>query len=105
MPPTIAQLSNIDIITAFDRALGNGKGVRIFCETRGNAVNKRQQCYRAREVDRQENKKIYPPDDPMYKRSIYDALIFIPRIAEDGSWFLYIEVSTPERLESVMEDL
>jgi hypothetical protein len=105
VPPTSALLAHTDLLSAFDRAIGNGKGVRVHCGDHGDVVNLRQRAYRARELDRKENRKVYAPDDPMYGRSVYDSLIFIPRSNDEDGWFLYIEVSSPQRLEEVMEDL
>lgn len=106
MPPPTSQLAHTDILAAMDRAISNGKGVRVFCgPSLGDAVNLRQRAYRAREIDRRENRKIYEPEDPLYGRSVYDRLLMIPRENDADGWFLYIEVSTSERLEDLTEDL
>lgn len=105
MPASTSILAHKDIQAALDRALANGRGVRIACPNGiGEAYNLRQRCYTLRQLDRRENAKIYPEDDPLYNRSVYDSLTITPAQA-NGTVYLVIEVSTPERLESRMEDL
>jgi hypothetical protein len=104
MPPSNSLLAHRDVQAALDRALANGRGVRIRVESAGHATNLRQRCYKVRELDRRENAKIFPHDNPMHGRSVYDALTMTPA-EDDGTVYLVIEVSSPERLEEVMEDL
>lgn len=104
MPPSSSPLAHKDIEAALDRALSNGTGVRIRCAGYGYAVNLRQRAYKLREIDRRENRKIYTEDDPSYGRSVYDACLITPREI-DNQWYLVIEVSSPQRLESMIEDL
>src|SRR5579863_4492681 len=100
MPPSSSPLAHKDIENAMSRAISNGIGVRIFCPGGlGDAKHLQQRAYRCRIIDRKENQRIYSEDHPMYGRSTYDSLVITARQAEDETWFLYIEVSTPERLE------
>ncbi len=105
MPPNVSPLAHKDIEECLNRALANGRGIRVFCGDYGTANALRQKAYTLRKLDRSENRKIYDPDHPSYNRSPYDALVLTPRQAADGEWFLYIEVSSPEKLQHVIEDL
>lgn len=97
-------LSHRDVLRILDRALSNGRGVRVACESLGKAKNLRQRCYTMRAVDRKENTRIYQPADAMYGLSVYDCLTL--DVGEDaGVIYLIVEVSAPERLESLMQDL
>lgn len=106
MPPSESPLAHKDIEEALDRAIANGKGIRLFCPGgHGQAISLRQRAYKLREIDRRQNRRLFEPDHPMFGNSVYDALVFAPRQASDETWFLYIEVSTPKRLEELMEEL
>lgn len=104
MPPSTSPLAHRDIAGALDRALANGRGVRLRCEDYGMAVTLRQKAYTFRKIDKRESKRIYDSDNPLYNASPYDALVMTPR-EHDGEWYLYIEVSRAERLADIMEDL
>lgn len=104
MPPNTSPLAHRDIAGALDRALANGRGIRLRCEDHGMAVTLRQKAYTFRKIDKRESKRIYDSDHPLYNASPYDALVMTPR-QHDGEWYLYIEVSRAERLADIMEDL
>lgn len=104
MPPSNSTLAYRDIEEIFERAIANGKGIRIKCPTPGAAKSIQVRAYKYRTIDRKENKKIFGPDDPLHGRSAYDCLLLsVKRIKEQ--WYLIIEVSTSERLEALVEDL
>jgi len=58
-----------------DQAIESERGVqRLFHgeeEGRGNAMNFRVRLHTARDVDRRENRKLYPPEDPMHGQTLY----------------------------------
>jgi hypothetical protein len=105
MPPSASPLAHKDIEATLDRALANGKGVRIFCGDQATATGLRQRVYTLRKLDRRSSLRVYTPDDPMYGKSAYDAVICTPRVDTNEEWWLYIEVASPERLAEVTEDL
>ena len=104
MPPNSSTLAHQDIRAAMDRALENGRGVRISCDTPGDVYNLRQRFYTVRRLDRADNAKTYDTDHPLYGRSVYDTLIVYPA-SEGNTIYCVIEVSTPDRLEERIEDL
>ena len=109
MPPTNSTLAHADIQAVMDRALANGRGCRVRCKDLGEAYSMRQRFYTARKLDREHNKRIYLPEDPRHRQSVYDALIVYPAAANeddpsDSIWCV-IETSTPNRLDERVEDL
>lgn len=82
-----------DAREVFERATTAPKGIRILCSDRAAAVVLRSRFNYFRKLDREENKKTYPPDHPMYNRSAYDKLVL--RIPQDEP-ALYIEPHTAE---------
>jgi hypothetical protein len=95
-----------DIAEAFDRAIANGKGIRIRCASKGAAKSLQVRSYKYRTIDRQENSKVYAeqPDHPLYGRSEMDSII-ISIEEKAGVWYVVYTCSTPERLDSMIEDL
>lgn len=98
-------LSYADVRTAMDRALANGRGILVKRDTEGQVHHLRQRCYQMRVLDRAANAKTYEPDHPMYNRSVYDKLAFSPRVMEDGTPCLQIEVASEEALEERIVEL
>lgn len=74
MPFNHSPLAFDDIREIFDRALASAKGVRVKTETPGAAVQLRHRMNAFRSLARRENAKIYPEDNPMHGRSVYDRL-------------------------------
>ena len=105
MPPSRSPLAHADIQAIMDRALGNGKGCNILCRDVGEANSLRQRFYTCRIIDREKNAKIFPPEDPRWGRSVYDALTIYPSLNDRGEVCCTIEVSSAERLEERVEDL
>lgn len=105
MANSYSPLSYADIAKVCDRALENGRGIQVKCDTIGYAHHLRQRCYEYRLIDRAQNAKTYEEEHPMHNRSVYDALIFRPAVMEDGTPVLEIEVSSPERFEERIVEL
>lgn len=105
MGSKLSSLAYSDIRTILDRALENGRGVLIRCDTHGQAAHLRQRCYEWRLRDRELNAKTYPDiQDPRHASSVYDRLIFTPANTEEGP-VLQIVVASPERLEERIVEL
>lgn len=105
MTVSMSPLAHADVRAVMDRALSNGRGVKIACVDIGEANSLRQRIYTMRKIDREANTKTYPEDDPRFGRSPYDALVVYPALDADDSTCLVIEVSTAERLNERVEDL
>src|SRR5262245_24373998 len=104
MPMSHSLLSYADVREVMDMALRSAKGIRISCETLGDAYNLRQRCYSYRLMDRVENSKTYDDDHPLHNRSEYDKIIIIPEGDGEGKYYLRLEVSSPERLAGRVEE-
>ena len=82
-----------------DRALDTEMGVRIECQTQGEAYQHRTRLHTARKIDRKLNRESRDIDDPNYGVSDYDKLIVSTRTA-DGKWWVYIKpVVIPSNIE------
>lgn len=104
MPLSPSILSYDDVRSVMDRALANGRGVKITCETIGAAYSLRQRMYNFRKLDKRENAKVYVEGEPLHNRSIYDKLTFTP-IEEDEVPKLVISVRSAEALDELVEEL
>lgn len=77
MPMSRSRFSYMDCHKAMEAALQSDKGVFWLCKTEGEAVHLRGRLNRARELDRDDNKLMYPdPSQPLHGRSYYDSLSF-----------------------------
>lgn len=88
--------SYADVREVFDRALAAEKGIRIKQASAGAAVSFRQRLYSFRKRDREESRKIYPPEHPHHNASAYDELVAV--IEPEFPDFVYIYKATA-RLE------
>lgn len=91
-----------------DQAVESERGVqRIFpgAGARGDAMNFRVRLHKARDYDRRENKKIYPPDDPMHGQTLYAQLTVRAPYWDDERevWVLKIERNIAG--EMIVEDI
>jgi len=81
-----------DIKDAFDQAMASTKGIKIECKNNGEAIGLRSRFNYFRKLNRADNAKIYDPDLPLHKASIYDKLLLrIPAKGQPDDNFLYIE--------------
>lgn len=78
-------------LAIWEQALNDPKGVRVCYPNWDVAHQARSRFQQARALDRQQNKRIYPPDHRLYGKSSFDVLIC--RIREDasGEHWVYIE--------------
>ena len=83
-----------DIREMLDRALQSERGLRVKLKTKGAGNNLRQRASYFRQLDRRENKKVYPEGDPMHGRSAYDVLILklVEPDAGDTEHQCYMEI-------------
>lgn len=105
MPPNNSAIAYRDLQEVADRAIANGRGVRVSCSTLGEAHVLRSRLYKMRDLDRKSNRKIYAEDHELHGRSVYDPLLLTPMQDEKGQIFLVVEVSSVERLEERIEEL
>jgi len=105
MPPNNSVLAYRDLQEVADRAIANGRGVRVSCSTLGEAHVLRARLYKMRDLDRREPRKVYDPEHALHGRSVYDPLILTPSQDEKGQIFLVVEVSSAERLDGRIEEL
>ena len=105
MPVASARLSYTDCFTLFERAYEDPKGARYQAGDGSYGQNKyfSMRMHQARAIDRQDNKELFPPGDPLYGRSIYDALIVQLKEDAEGKWWVY--VSHTEINQSEIESL
>lgn len=76
---------------ALDKALEEKTGIRIKCQTQGDANQYRVRLHTARTLDRQLNRESREISDPYYGTSDYDKLIVRVRPNGDGTWWVYIQ--------------
>ena len=85
-----SRLAYRDCFDLLDRALEEGRGIRIELASRANATTFRMRIHQARQLDRTDNTATYPADHHLYGCSIYDELV--ARIEElDGRVFLHLD--------------
>jgi len=96
-----SRLAYTDCFDLMDRALDDGKGVRVKFGNHGDAWSYRLRCNAARQIDRKENLHIYEEGHPLHGRSEYDRLWL--RIRDIDGYWLYLEVRAINDL--IVEDL
>ena len=84
-----SRLAYQDVYDVFDKALNDEHGIRIPFPSRGKAAYYRMRMYAAREIAREDNKKVYEEGHPMYGRSNYDAFSATLREVK-GIWYIYL---------------
>lgn len=81
-----------DVKGLFEQALMADKGIKVTLTSHAQAVALRARFNYFRKYDRECNRTIYSPENPMHQRSVYDILVLRipPKDAEDAN-VLYIE--------------
>ena len=75
---------------AAESAEAGGPGVRVRLATWADANYFRMRMNNCRAINRRDNADIYDPGDPLYKGSLWDALmVTIKRV--DGEFYVYVE--------------
>lgn len=90
MPTSTSRLSYPDCEAFFNRALEDEIGVRLYFQTQGHARQFYVRCNTFRSICRDDNRKMYDRDHPMYSRSEYDPIQLTVVPTEDqAEWFVY----------------
>jgi len=82
-----------DCYEYFDRAIAAEKGIRILVADESAAYHLRLRINKARVLQREESRRIYPPTDPRYGKSENDRfrITMHPTAEGDGGYWVYIE--------------
>jgi len=84
-----SRISYSDCYEHWDAAVADSIGLRIRFTNEPDAWRENLRLNKARRIDRDDNKKIYPVEHPMHAQSIYDQFSIRKR-QEGEAWFLYI---------------
>lgn len=98
-----SRLAYIDCYEIMERAMANGKGCRVKFKDLNECFSFRSRMHYARRVNREDNAKVYGPDEPLHGRSAFDRLIISISPTDDGGGYVYVKVSATENL--IVEDL
>jgi hypothetical protein len=103
MTTSTSRMSFLDCQDIFDKALADGKGVRVLFETEGSANHFIGRMHRFRELDRIDNASSFDLGHPLHGKSVYDqCVVRRPRAegfasGEVGFW-VYVEKMTIENM-------
>lgn len=87
---------------AMESAVSGGPGVRVRQEKESDAIYLRMRMNNARAINRRDNADIYAPGDPLYKASVWDALMVTIKMIDDD-FYVYVE---PHGIDtSMIEDI
>lgn len=75
----------------FDRASEDPKGCRVYIGKQGYARHYVMRLHMAREIDRKDNKQMYPLGHPMYGASPWDKFKCSMKPDAEGNWWVYVE--------------
>lgn len=90
MPSSKSRLSYPDCEFFFNKVLEDDVGVRTYFPIKGQAMKFRERCHQYRTICRDDNRKMYTPDHPLYGRCEYDPITLSIIPTEDASeWFVY----------------
>lgn len=78
-----------DCLDFFDKVIDDPKGGRVFIGDWNTAHHFRMRCNYARKLDRQQNARIYSPDDIRHGVSVYDPLCFQIKQDTGGGFWVY----------------
>ena len=99
MVAATSRFAYLDCFDLLERAMDDEVGVRVKFNSAEEAINYRMRIHKARSIDREENKSIKKPEDPLYGRSEYDKLVCRIEHYSEGHSFLYVEKRTVNDLE------
>lgn len=94
MVASTSRFAYLDCFDLLERAMEDEVGVRVKFSTAEEAINYRMRVHKARSIDREDNKSIKRPEDPLWGRSEYDTLVCRIEHIVDGPSFLYVEKRT-----------
>jgi len=105
MPLPTSLQSYGDCLDFFERVADDPKGGRLLLGTFEAANHFRLRCNKARQLHRDENRKVHAPDTPLHGASEYDPFQLKLREDTDGKWWVYAERMTldPAKVELLSE--
>lgn len=90
MPTSTSRLSYPDCEAFFNRAIEDDIGVRLYFQTHGHARQFYVRCNTFRSICREESRKVYDREHPMWGKSEYDPIQLTVIPTEDQTeWFVY----------------
>lgn len=90
MPSSSSRLSYPDCEIFFNRALEDEVGIRTYFPVKAQAFKFRERCHNFRSILREDNRRMYAVDHPLYGRCEYDPITLTIKATEDESeWFVY----------------
>lgn len=93
-----------DCYEAYDRALADPKGIRMFFGDYGQARAYQNRLHYSRQVLREYHKSVFPKDDPKWGLTEYDMLKVALRQDIEGDWWVYIVPQVlPTEIQSLSE--
>lgn len=102
MSASTSHASYDDCFQTFDEAMEQPNGIRIEASDDGAAHQLYTRLHFSRQMDRDNNKRIYDPGHKLYGISVYDALIVRRPKNIDGRWWVYVE---PRKIAGRIEAL
>lgn len=87
MTLSTSRLAFKDCYELFDLATSDPKGVKVRFNRQDDALHFRHRLHHARKLDREDSKRIYKPEEPMYGLSDYDK-ITVRIEKDDNGWWL-----------------
>lgn len=91
MPLPTSLQSYQDCLDFFERVVDDPLGGRIFMGSHNEAHQFRLRCNKARQLHREENKKVHEEGMPLHGASEYDPLRLKLREDTAGQWWVYAE--------------
>lgn len=102
MSASTSHASYEDCFQTFDEAMAQANGIRIEVPSESEGMQLFTRLHFSRQMDRDNNKRIYALTDPMYGVSAYDPLIVRKPRFVDEKWWVYIE---PRKINGRIEAL
>lgn len=100
-----SRLAYQDCQDLFEKAMDDPKGVRVFIGTKEMARFFVMRMHKCRQINRRDNKDIYPEGEPMHGASAWDKIKCSMKEDEEGQWWVYAEKVEldPSLVESLSE--
>jgi hypothetical protein len=81
--------SYADCLDFFEAVVDDPKGGRVFIGDHAKAHHFRMRCNQARQLHREQNKRIHDIGTKLYGASEYDPLALQLKMDTDGNWWVY----------------
>jgi hypothetical protein len=102
MSSSTSHASYEDCFRVFDEAMQQPNGIRIEVSDEGAGMQLRTRLHFSRQMDRDNNRRLYEATDERYGVSPYDSLIIREPKFLDEKWWVYIE---PRKINGRIEAL